>query len=71
MTQPPAGRDNRGNSPARSSDDFPLPDGPTIATNLPEPCRNVGCSRLVSRSISRSRPKNTAASSAENDAKPG
>ena len=70
MTQPPgavAGATARRGAATTSR----CPTGPTIATNLPEPCRNVGCSRLVSRSISRSRPKNTAASSKENDAKPG
>ena len=64
-------RFSRGSSPAFSSDDLPLPDGPTIATTRPGSRCNVGCSRSISCSISSRRPKKAAASSASNDLSPG
>ena len=54
-----------------SSDDFPLPDGPMIATTRPGSRCKVGCSRSISCSISSRRPKKAAASSASNDLSPG
>ena len=57
-------RPSAGSRPARSSDDLPLPDGPTIASS------GASASRATSSSTSRSRPKKNSASSASNGASP-
>ena len=59
-----APRRNAGSSPARTSDDFPLPDGETRAR------KRVVFSRSNSRWTSASRPKNSSASSSSNACRP-
>ena len=58
---PPA---RAGSSPARSTDDLPLPDGPTTASN------GAPTRRATSSATSRSRPKKYSASAASNVARP-
>ena len=53
-----------GSRPARTTDDLPLPDGPTT------PSSGAPTSRATSSATSRSRPKKYGASSASNDARP-
>ena len=62
MSRPSA---RRGSTPARTSDDFPLPEPPTTATTCP------GASRPTSSSTSSSRPKKRSWSPGWNAARPG
>jgi hypothetical protein len=55
---------NAGSRPARSSDDFPLPEGPTTVTRL------ASDTRATSSATRRSRPKKLSASEASNRARP-
>lgn len=57
-----------GRSPARNSDDFPDPDGPTTTSGIP--LTRQSASSLSSRSVSSLRPKNTSASSRWNARSP-
>ena len=58
----------RGNTPARSSDDFPAPDTPdTISSPVPATCRDI---RSSTWAVAASRPKNNAASCSPNAASP-
>ncbi|GAA3115767.1 hypothetical protein GCM10020254_73070 [Streptomyces goshikiensis] len=60
-----------GSSPARTREDLPDPEGPTTVTNRRALAGTGGCSRATSSAVSRSRPKNTAASASPNASRPG
>ena len=62
---------SRGSTPASSSDDLPLPDGPTTPTHRPAPRTRAGCRRSRTWAVSSVRPKKTAASSAAKADRPG
>ena len=62
---------NAGTSPARTSDDFPLPDGPRTGMIAPSRLRLGGSTSWRSWSIWRSRPKKTAAYDSSKARSPG